>query len=179
MDKRKMQWHVGLLAITAVGVVLGGRAVAVSKARAPRTVVEYYMLLPDQYFETSNRKHLLDARYGGIVDVKNGYLHAWGDGAQAEMDVCLFKRPDRSYLVAVNQNHASDGVWEPSPEFYAYRHGHLVDVTRATLPRRFSKNLGYKLPRYGTMIGVINEAGKTIYHLVWAKGRFRVKRTGG
>jgi hypothetical protein len=91
--------------------------------------------------------------------------------------VCIFKRPDGSYLTAVSSNYQGDPYWQPSLEFYAYRNGRLMDVTQATMPRRFNKSLGYQLPRYGTTIGVITEPGKRVYDLVWVKGRFHVKRT--
>jgi len=91
--------------------------------------------------------------------------------------MCLFKRPNGSYLFAVNANLApDDGSWEPSLEFYVYRHGRLIDVTPSTLPRRFSKNLGYKLPRYGRTIKVITKSGRTVYEMPWVNGRFVVRR---
>ncbi len=62
--------------------------------RGPRTVVDYYMLLPDKYFEANRqqRRHwMLDPQRGAIVDVANGYLYAVGDGAQTDIYTRLFK----------------------------------------------------------------------------------------
>jgi len=92
------------------------------------------------------------------------------------LEVCLFKRTDGSYLVAVNGIEPPDDVWTPWLEFLTYQKGRWVDVTEATLPRWFSKQLGYELPRYGTTIRVVTESGKRVYDLVWTRGRFQVKR---
>lgn len=67
----------------------------------PHTVVDYYMLLPDKYFE-ANR----DERYigcwipsgGAIVDISNGYLYARSNG-----HLCL--------PVQEIERHLSDGSW--------------------------------------------------------------------
>src|SRR5712691_11207415 len=49
-----------------------------------------------------------------------------------------FKRPDGSYLFAVSWYEGPDDGWYPSLDFFTYQNGRLVDVTRSTLPRRFS-----------------------------------------
>jgi hypothetical protein len=151
------------------------------KVAAPRTVVDYYLLLPRerQYFEWETREDLLriiTPASGGLTDIRNGYLETMGDGAQAQTTVCLFKRPDRTYVVAVSANRASDGDWEPWLDFYLYKNGRMVDVTEATLPMRVGKRLGFVLPRYGTTIKVINESGRKVYDWAWVGGRFRVRR---
>jgi hypothetical protein len=165
----------GLAAVLA-GMVLGGTAVSAARSKAPRTVVDFYLLLPGSYFEI-DRRSLLDPKYGAIVDIKNGYLRTWHDGAQVQLNVCLFRRPDRSYLVAVSGNYGDlSASWAPFLCFYVYQSGHLVDVTKATQPAGFDENLEYDLPRYGTTITGFNEAGKRIHHLVWRNGRFQAKR---
>ena len=50
-----------------------------AQSSQPRTVVDYYMLLPDKYFEANQKQRLhwmLDPKRGAIVDIKNGYLYA-------------------------------------------------------------------------------------------------------
>src|SRR5437879_1682166 len=146
MAKRtnRVAWRL-LAILVMVLAVLGDAAVSAPPAKSPRTVVDYYMLLPDRYFET-DRRGLLDPKYGAIVDVKNGYLRPCHDGAQWGLEVCLFMRPDGSYLVAVNGIEPPDNVWTPWLEFLTYQKGRWVDVTKATLPRQFSEKLGYELP---------------------------------
>jgi hypothetical protein len=157
------------------GALPSGATVATSRVKSPRTVVDYYMLLPQRYFEI-DRRSLLNPKYGAIVDVKNGYLRPWHDGAQIGWEMCLFKRLDGSYLFAVSWHEGPDDGWDPSLDFFSYQNGRLVDVTRSTLPQRFSEKLGYELPRYGTTIRVVTESGKQVYDLVWTRERFQIRR---
>jgi hypothetical protein len=143
----------------------------------PGTVLDYYLLLPDKYFEADReqRAHwMLDPKRGAIVDIKNGYLYAPGDGAQTEIYVCLFKRTDGRYLVAVNYNDKA-GVFESFLDFYLYQRGKLRSVGASILPLAFNKELHYELPRRGATIEVTNSSGKKLYNLVWSKNVFRVK----
>lgn len=165
----------GLVVVLAV---LGDAAVSAPRAKSPRTVVDYYMLLPARYFEI-DRRNLLNLKYGAVVDVRNGYIHTWHDGAQQGLEVALFRRPDGSYLVAINHmgDEGPDDAWSPWLDFLTYRNGRWTDVTKTTLPRQFSEKLGYELPRYGRTIRVVTESEKLVYDLVWTRGRFHVKRT--
>jgi hypothetical protein len=144
----------------------------------PRTVVDYYMLLPDKYFEANRDQRLhwmLDPKRGAIVDIANGYLYAPGDGAQTDIYTCIFKRSNGEYLVAVGYND-KDGVFETFLDFFVYDQGHLRNVTKTVLPVRFNKGLYYNLPRRGTKIVVTNTSGKRLYDLVWTGDLFRLKR---
>lgn len=158
-------------------VIASTMSAAAPRMPLPRTVVDYYLLLPHRYFDI-DRRSLLSPKYGGIVDINNGYLHTWSDGAQVQLDVCLFKRTDHSYLVAISGNYGNDapGDWGPFLDLYAYRKGCLVDVTKAALPQGFNENLEYELPRYGTTIHGVSMAGDPICDLIWKGGRFQVRR---
>ncbi len=148
------------------------------KATGPRTVLDYYTLLPDKYFEANREQRvnwMLDPKRGAIVDVKNGYLYAPGDGAQTDIYVCLFKRSDGTYLIAVNYDD-KNGVFESFLDFYVYHHGRLRDVGKSVMPVAFKKRLHYGLPRYGSTITVTNKSGKKLYDLVWVRNVFRLKR---
>jgi hypothetical protein len=155
------------------------------RQKQPHTVVDYYLLLPTRYFEREDdgqrrpkdRLESIQESAGGILDIKNGYLYAKGDGAQPDLSVCVFKRPDKTYLVAVSHSDA-DYVFDPFLDFYAYENGRLRDVTKATLPVAIRSELLYELPRFGTTIHVTRRNGKRMYDLVWYNGRFRVRRPG-
>jgi len=149
-----------------------------AQATQPLTVVDYYMLLPDKYFEANREQRLhwmLDPKRGAIVDVKNGYLYGAGDGAQTDIYVCLFKRTNGTYLVAVNYNDKNE-VFESFLDFYTYEHRRLRKVTKSVLPVAFKRSLYYELPRYGTTIAVTNKSGRKLYDLVWAENVFRLRR---
>jgi hypothetical protein len=133
------------------------------------------MLLPKRYFEI-DRRSLLNPKYGAIVDARHGYLRPWHDGAQIGWEMCLLRGPSGSSLFAVSWYEGPDEGWYPSLEFFAYQRGRLVDVTQSVLPRRFSEELAYRLPRHGATIRVVTQADETLYDLVWTGGRFHVKR---
>lgn len=168
--------------VLATLATLGSTAFAAPAAQPPHTVVDFYLLLPSDYFERENdgrhrpkeRLALCSGREEGIVDIPHGYLFAAGDGAQSDLTVCLFKRPDRTYLVGVGQDSHPDLA--PFLDFYEYKAGRLHKVTRAVLPVPFNPKLSYQLPRYGTTIRVTNSTGKSIYDLVWQGRKFTVRR---
>ncbi len=149
-----------------------------SRSTQSRNVVDYYMLLPDKYFEADREQRLhwmLDPKRGAIVDIKNGYLYAPGDGAQTDIYVCLFKRSDSKFVIAVNYND-KNGVFESFLDFYVYQQGRLRNVTKSVMPISFSQNLYYELPRDGTTIAVTNKLGKKVYNLAWYRNVFSVTR---
>src|SRR5919106_1956733 len=93
----------------------------------PHTVLDYYKLLPEKYFEANEEqrvKWMLDPGRGAIVDVKNGYLYAPGDGAQTDVYVCLFKKSDGSYLITV-KSHPADTNEFTRLDFYVLKSGKL------------------------------------------------------
>src|SRR5260370_34641067 len=83
-------------------------------APPPRTVLDYYLLLPSRYLgglgtdSRAERLRLLHDSKGSFVDIRNGYLHVAGAGEQSDLNVCIFRRPDQTYLAAVNANEDSN-----------------------------------------------------------------------
>jgi len=170
-----------------------GETVAVSDG--PKTVREFFMLLPEDYFfmEGCDKKTDKDCRrakldylktYLEIDDVKNGYLKAGCDGAQACIEMTIFKRPDATYLVAVAT------MLEMFDDYYFLDHkdGKWTDVSKTVVPQYDKGNI-YELPRYGTTVKVykkkvvekgddyeVTERGQKLYELEWKDGRFTVKR---
>jgi hypothetical protein len=176
-----MRWR-WLPAVGLVWGLLSGTTVSAAKPKPPQTVVEYYLLLPGEWFSpavgnSKDRLDLLDPKRDGVVDIRNGYLQTTTTATQELLTVCLFRRPDHSYLVAASANLApDDGSWAPAIQFYTYRNGRLVDVTHSTLPRHFSGRLGYVLPRHGRTISVITKSGKRVYEMLWVRRKFQVKQ---
>ena len=142
----------------------------------PKTVLDYYLLLPDKYFEANEEqrvKWMLDPKRGAVVDIKNGYIFAPGDGAQASVYVCLFKRSAGSPLIAV-KTHEPDTDQFTYLDFFEYKRGTLVEVKEDVLPVRINKEFKYKMPRYGRSIEVRDQRGRKIYNLTWTGRRFRI-----
>jgi hypothetical protein len=145
----------------------------------PKTVLDYYLLLPEKYFEANKEqrvKWMLDPRRGAVVDVKNGYIYAPGDGAQTSIYVCLFRRRQGAPLVAV-KSHNSDTQDYTHLDFYEYKNGALVEVKKGVLPVKVNENLKYDMPRYGRTIEVRDRRGRRIYDLNWSGRRFLLKRS--
>ena len=110
-----------------------------------------------------------------VVDLNNGYLFAQGDGAQASIWVCLFKKTDGKPLIAV-QTTAGDTDEITYLFFYLYEHGKWKDVTKETLPVKHNEQYRYSLPRYGQTIKVTTPRGKKLYDWEWNNEKFLLKK---
>ena len=146
-----------------------------AQSSTPRTVLDYYLLLPEKYFEANKEqrvKLMLDPKRGAVVDIKNGYIYAPGDGAQMSIYVCLFRRPTDSPLIAVK----SDFEELTSLDFYEYKQGALVEISKGVLPVKVNEEFKYEMPRYGKSIVVRNQRGKRIYSLVWSGRGFTLQK---
>jgi hypothetical protein len=144
----------------------------------PKTVLDYYKLLPDKFFEADRTQRInwmLDPKRGAIVDSKNGYLYAPGDGAQTDIYLSLFKKRAGGYLAAVKY-YDSDTQDFTHLEFYVYRDGSWTEVTKSVIPVKISDELKYEMPRYGAAIRVKDKRGKRLYDLVWAGEKFRLRK---
>ena len=149
-----------------------------AQSSTPKTVFDYYLMLPEKYFEADKEqrvKWMLDSRRGAVVDRKNGYIFAPGDGAQTSVFVCLFNRPRRSPLVAV-KSYESDTDQYTHLDFYEYKAGALVEFKRRVLPVKVNEEFKYEMPRYGKSIQVRDRRGRRIYRLIWSGRRFVLKR---
>ena len=149
-----------------------------AQSPTPRTVLDYYLLLPEKYFEANRElrvKWMLDPGRGAVVDITNGYIYAPGDGAQTSLYVCLFQRSRGRAVIGV-KSHPSDTHAITFLHFYEYRNGALADVTKTVLPVKINESAIYEMPRYGKSIEVRDARNNTIYSLVWSGRRFVLKR---
>lgn len=161
-----------------------------SRSSQPRTVIEFFKVLPEKYFglegcfrETDKDCKKARADYlktfTEVADIKNGYFKGGCDGAQSCIEMAIFKRPDETYLIGVYTSA------EVNNDFYFldYAGGQWLDVADE-LPE-FSYKNWYELPRIGTVMKVfekkviekgddyeVTEKGKYLYSLVWKDGRF-------
>ena len=163
----------------------------------PRTVRDFFNLLPEKYFtlEGCDRETDKDCKkaraeylknFTLVEDIPNGYFKGACDGAQACIEMAIFKRPDGTYLVGVATE------FEMGSDFYFldYANGQWEDESAAAVPE-YSKKNWYELPRRGTTMKVYakkiieqgddfeaSEKGKLLYSLAWKGGKFtKVKRT--
>jgi hypothetical protein len=166
-----------------------------ARSTEPRTIRDFFMLLPEKYFtlEGCDRSADPDCRrakldylrsFAEVEDTANGYLKGGCDGGQACLTMALFKRPNGTYLVGVATEH------EMSFEHYFldYADGKWSDVTNQIVPE-FSKSHIYELPRVGTTVAVfstkvvdkgdgfeIRDKAAKLYDLEWKDGKFSIKR---
>ncbi len=164
------------------------------QTKQPKTVRDFFNILPAKYFEigccgvhdepdslVAHTKYL--ESFLRVEDTANGYLEGGCDGGQSCITMALFKKPDGSYVVGV---HTSNTMHDEN-YFLEYRAGRWYDVSAKVVPQ-FSKNNGYRLPRYGTKVEVfstkvverisptqvIRDLGPRLYDLVWKNGRFTI-----
>ena len=161
---------------TLLLVVVGALSPQLINAQTsqPHTVRDYYLLLPDKYFEADAEqrvKWMLNPKRGAIVDTKNGYLLAPGDGAQMSLVVCLFKNHDGTYTIGVDASYSEDLTYSRL-NFYHYVNGNFVDVTKSIVPVALPEEHWYEMPRYGTTIRVATQKRRHLYNLVWNGRRF-------
>lgn len=157
----------------------------------PRTVRDFFNLLPEKYFtlegcERETDKDCKKARseylknFTLVEDIPNGYFKGACDGAQACIEMAIFKRPDSTYLVGI----ATEFEMGSNFYFLDYAGGKWEDVSAAVVPE-FSKKNWYELPRQGTTMKVYakkiieqgddfeaSEKGKLLYLLAWKEGKF-------
>jgi len=160
---------------------------AESQTAQPRTVRDFFNLLPQKYFllegcESQKDKNCDKARreyvknYLEVEDTANGFWKSGCDGAQSCLQMALFKRPDKTYIVAVQTLNESD----ETNYFLEYKNGKWFDISAQVIPEFSDKNI-YELPRQGTTIEVFkkdfpepeySERGAKIYNLEWKDGKF-------
>lgn len=162
-------------------VTAPGFGTASAQSSEPKTVTDFFLLVPERYMEGYDlrfRQELLRGERGdAVVDIRHGYI-SWeaGDNPE-EFAFAIFRRSNGRYIIAFSIGYNPEYQDSGSILFLlSYEGGKWRDVTRAMLPVAFDKKLTYKLPRQGRGIEVTNEAGRKLYTLTWANDRFRIKR---
>jgi hypothetical protein len=186
---------VRLYAIFFITVSLGLSALPAPAAK-PKSmnVLDYYLLLPQKYLRYAGGDSA-EARKAALYvsDVERGYLQARQPNGEFYSALALFKGPDGSDFVAVENRECARGCNE---EFYllVYRNGQWSDVTakmlpaindaevRAELDKKFKAREGFQphvLHRLSTGGGPIDVSeywsGIGLGQLEWINGEFVFK----
>lgn len=164
-------------------------------ANSPKTIRDFFMLLPEKYFvlEGCVREKDKDCKkaradylktFTEIEDATNGYFKGGCDGAQSCLEMAIFKRPDGTYLVGV----ATSAEMMNDYYFLDYANGSWTDISATAIPQ-FSKKNMYELPRRGTTVKVfskkviekgddyeVTDKGERLYDLEWKNGKFTIKK---
>lgn len=166
-----------------------------AQTAGPKTVRDFFMLLPEKYFMLEGCEHETDkdcrkARidylktFAEVEDTKNGYIKGSCDGAQSCMEMALFKRPDGTYIIGL----ATAAEMVNDYYFLDYKDGSWTDLSTQVIPAFNKKNM-YELPRFGTTVKVfakkviehgddyeVSEKGAKLYDLEWKDGKFAIKK---
>lgn len=141
MHRRLSKGFVALVALVCLIVLMVSALASSNVQPKPMTILDYYLALPQKYLKHAggdSEKERSAALY--IKDVETGYLQARQPNGEFYSAVALFKRPDGSDLVAVENRECAAGCNE---EFYflSYENGQWVDVTAKTLPAMKQEDL--------------------------------------
>lgn len=156
---------------------------AAAQSPEPKTVADFFLLVPEKYvgYDLRFREELLrGGRRGSVVDIPSGYI-SWDASDNPEaFEFVIFRKSNGRYIVAFN-NVGDDFNRKPGDGagliLLSYEGGRWRDVTRALLPVALDRKLGYKLPRRGRGIEVTGRGGRKLYTLTWADDRFRLDRS--
>ena len=148
------------------------------------TVVDYYLLLPKDTFETPPKDWLQNAR---VIDKENGYLSITGDGAQPSFEVALFRYRDGRPLLAICEGEL-EGNDSVTLEFFELgADGRMQKVSRKIFPIGDQwgsgeydskyKDCRFELPRRGRTVLVRSQkSGKILHRVSWNGEKFVEER---
>jgi hypothetical protein len=181
------EWGRAALEIT-LAFDQGNRASIAKSEQEPPSIVDYFLLLPKDYFEGPPSIWLRSMREsGGTIDKKNGFMFCAGDGAQPEFEVALFRYSDGRPLLAM-----SGGELEGAEDLYLHFFTlgtdgkmHLVNHWLFPVPDGgYDPESGapkasweFILPRTGRTILIRTAKGHKVLHkLTWDGDRFEKEK---
>ena len=182
-----------LVALICIVLLIASQGV-VAQTKRPKSVRDYFMLLPQKYFavESCNTDIEKDCRpfkieylkrFLKVEDKANGYLEGDGDGSQEKLKMTLFDRPNGTSVIGLYVF----GEWGEKYCFLEYKNRHWLNVSKSVVPKYRRSNV-YELPRYGTIIKVyarknfdpendFGVVGRQLYELKWKNGKFIIRKS--
>jgi hypothetical protein len=156
-------------------------AAAVAAAKPKRTVVDFFLLLPNKYVSNLSRaareKRL---KKFGTIDVGNGYLEILPpEEKQPNIYAAIFKRDAGDYVVAIETGTYGNGK-KFRYDFLEHDGKTWIDVSKKVLPANFKfsdygeDGNGCELPRFNRTITCRDAEGKLIY-LGWTGKEFVIE----
>lgn len=196
-----------LVALSSLGINARGRSALdqSSATNEPRTVLDFYKLLPSKYLNLPQGAKTRKPR-ADVTDIANGYLSLlpptndsegmWDSWAGAE--VVLFKKKSGGYVVGVAQTETVT-VSTTNLRFLEYNAGVWRDVTKQVSPAITEKMIRaallradpaeakdlrvndpmfvtYDLPRVGRSIVAKWDGNATLFKLNWNGERFEMQQ---
>lgn len=169
-----------------------GATFSFGQNRAPKTVRDFFDLIPSEYFSISccdENKDEYVKKYVSVRDTANGFM----EGADTEEDpqyrgfkLKVFSSAKGKTILGLYSHSIR---WEDY-YFLEYKNGKLVNISK-TIPSYSTDNI-YEYPRTGSIIKVYKKKysspeklinadetvsrGKYLYSLIWQNGIFAVKK---
>src|SRR5215204_6097011 len=119
-----------------------------AQKKQPKTVREYFMLLPQSYFaiESCNTNVVKNCQpfkieylngFLKVEDTLNGYLEGDGDGAQEHFKMALFKKPNGAHIVGLYV------LGESGEKYYflEYKNRRWANVSKSIIPNYRRSNI--------------------------------------
>jgi hypothetical protein len=169
--------HVLLLLLLSIVPVHA--ALADGKPADPKTVTDYFLLVPMRYmpyYDLDFRQQVVRGeRRGTIIDIPNGFL-SWDASDNTEyFEVAIFRKSNGRHVVAYNVPY--DDQFPDASVFLllTYESGEWRDATRELLPITYDRTDTYSLPRRGKSILVGRVNGQS-FELKWENDRFVLQK---
>ncbi len=173
-------------------LLLSSLTFSIGQTKTPKTVRDYFKLIPSEYFSVfccGEDKDAFIKKYVVVEDHKNGFMKGVDTEEDPKYQGFILK------VLPVQNGKTILGLYSHSiywQDYYflEYKNGKLVNISK-TVPS-FSLDNIYEFPRIGSTIKVykkkyssptkeINadegvERGKFLYSLIWQNGKFTVKK---
>lgn len=132
-----MNWNSSkpCLAILVLFLLTGSSLAQVSDVRHPKSILDYYLLLPHKYlaYLTADSRSVREAAIR-IKDLEGGFLKSGLTTDDISTSLALFKRSDGSDLIAVENRSCPTGCCTSSLNLLTYAYDQWTDVTHDLLP---------------------------------------------
>jgi hypothetical protein len=127
----------------------------------PASILDYFLLLPDDTLETPPRHW---RQYANAIDKKNGFMSAGGDGAQPNFQVALFRYRDGRPLLAVCQgDEGTDYTRCVSVQFFDLgADGKMKKLDRKIFPVRDEYDSGEQNKKYQDFRFIFRRQSRTV-----------------
>jgi len=127
----------------------------------PVSILDYFLLLPDDTLETPPRHW---RQYANAIDKKNGFMSAGGDGAQPNFQVALFRYRDGRPLLAVCQgDEGTDYTRCVSVQFFDLgADGKMKKLDRKIFPVRDEYDSGEQNKKYQDFRFIFRRQSRTV-----------------
>lgn len=175
-------------AVLLTGFFLIIAAVPVSPAAAEKTILDYYLQLPDEYFQCETENILQKKDKLSVIrtkDLKKGYIHAVTLDGSLPVEAVIFKDENMGIKVLAVNIRCGAGCMCRKLDFFFISDGKIMKNSGEGLfpaPDDIEKAAGvsdgyeFEIPEDGKSINVIaDESGKLLLKIKWSGGTFNIE----